>query len=178
MGTFCKLNRSCKGPAPSLRRVLDHVNDWQGLPRNSCTERKHLSCRELSFLRCRNDRHLNGAGFSVMMHITAIAIAQTVCNCSQLSALSSQLSSCACDHTAFSTLQCHSWVLPAGAQHSRTTACALTSDHGYLKKLLIYAFFQALQLYSWGLDLIKNISKQCPIVPRHVGRNPLQSSFA
>ena len=39
-------------------------------------------------------------------------------------------------------------------QHS---ACALLSDHGYL---LIQAFFQALQSYSWGLVLIQSLSKQ------------------
>ena len=41
-------------------------------------------------------------------------------------------------------------------QHSRSTACALLSDHGYL---LIQAFFQALQSYSWGFALIQSVSK-------------------
>ena len=42
-------------------------------------------------------------------------------------------------------------------QHSRSTACALLSDHGYL---LIQAFFQALQSYSWGFALIQSLSEQ------------------
>ena len=41
-------------------------------------------------------------------------------------------------------------------QHSRSTACALLSDHGYL---LIQAFFQALQSHSWGLTLIQSLSE-------------------
>ena len=41
------------------------------------------------------------------------------------------------------------------SQHSRSTACALLSDHGYL---LIQAFFQALQSYSWGFALIQFLS--------------------
>ena len=39
---------------------------------------------------------------------------------------------------------------------SRSTACALLSDHGYL---LIQAFFQALQSYSWRFALIQSLSK-------------------
>ena len=42
-------------------------------------------------------------------------------------------------------------------QHSRSTACALLSDHGYP---VIQAFFQALQSYSWGFALIQSLSKQ------------------
>ena len=42
-------------------------------------------------------------------------------------------------------------------QHSRSTACALLSDDGYL---LIQAFFQALQPYSWGFALIQSLSEQ------------------
>ena len=41
-------------------------------------------------------------------------------------------------------------------QHSRSTACALLSDYGYL---LIQAFFQALQSYSWGFALIQSLSE-------------------
>ena len=35
-------------------------------------------------------------------------------------------------------------------------ACALLSDNGYL---LIQAFFQVLQSYSWGFALIQSLSK-------------------
>ena len=59
-------------------------------------------------------------------------------------------------------LQRHSWVLP-NRQHSRSTACALLSDNGYL---LIQAFFQALQSYSWGFALIQSLSKHVMIFQR------------
>ena len=40
-------------------------------------------------------------------------------------------------------------------QDSRSTACALLSDDG---DILIQAFFQALQPYSWGFALIQSQS--------------------
>ena len=48
-------------------------------------------------------------------------------------------------HTAFVP---HSWVLP-NRQHSRTTACALMSDRGYL---LIQAFFLLGICYGFNLS--------------------------
>ena len=48
------------------------------------------------------------------------------------------------------------------SQHSRSTACASLSDHGYL---LIQAFFQALQSYSWGFALIQPLSDPLQTMP-------------
>ena len=56
--------------------------------------------------------------------------------------------------TSYHTKDCHQCSLTP--QHLRSTACALLSDHGYL---LIQAFSQALQSYSWGFVLIQSLPK-------------------
>ena len=52
------------------------------------------------------------------------------------------------------------------SQHSRSTARALLSDHGYL---LIQAYFQALQTYAWGFALIQSLSELHNAVQPHRG---------
>ena len=103
-------------------------------PRKHCLETKQRLAKPALGVETRMTPNLGSLGKKIhikLQHLT----------------LSWYVSPCLC------ALQRHSWVLPK-RQHSRSIACALLSDHGYL---LIQAIFQALQSHSWGFQFLLNI---------------------